>query len=141
DGFLVCMEGQSLRPELLLQRINETGIRAFQQRTVHGQARRAGKKEKINMQRIIFAALLGFSGATLAEGGMLQKDCSACHNITGPAAQTLKDAFAKKGPDLFYAGNKYRQEWLVSWLQMPGRIRPAGIYYGDHIKAGVKSEQ
>lgn len=98
-------------------------------------------KGKIYMQRIILAALFGFSGAALAEAGMLQKDCSGCHNITGPAAQTLKDAFAKKGPDLFYAGNKYRQEWLVSWLQIPGRIRPAGMYYGDHIKAGAKSDQ
>jgi cytochrome c2 len=96
---------------------------------------------KINMQRIMFAALLGFSGTALAEGGMLQKDCSGCHNITGPAAQTLKDAFAKNGPALFYAGNKYRQEWLVSWLQKPGRIRPAGMYYGDHIKVGAKSDE
>jgi cytochrome c2 len=95
----------------------------------------------MNMQRIIFAVLLVFSGAALAEGGMLQRDCSACHNITGPAAQTLIVAFAKKGPDLFYAGNKYRQEWLVSWLQKPGWIRPAGIYYGDHIKTGVKSDE
>ena len=98
-------------------------------------------KEKMNMRRIVFAALLGFSGAALAEGGILQENCSACHNVTGPAAQTLKDAFAKKGPDLFYAGNKYRQEWLASWLQKPERIRPAGMYYGDHIKAGVKSDE
>ena len=98
-------------------------------------------KGKIYMQRIILAALLGFSGAALAEGGMLQGDCSACHNITGPAAQTLKEAFAKKGPDLFYAGNKYRQEWLVSWLQKPERIRPAGMYYGDHIKPGAKGDE
>jgi len=93
------------------------------------------------MQRIILVALLGFSGATLAEGAMLQSDCSGCHNITGPAAQTLKDAFAKKGPDLFYAGNKYRREWLASWLQKPQRIRPAGMYYGDHIKPGPKGDE
>jgi mono/diheme cytochrome c family protein len=93
------------------------------------------------MHRIVFAALLGFSGAALAEAGMLQEECSACHNITGPSAQTLKEAFAKKGPALFYAGNKYRQEWLVSWLQKPERIRPAGMYYGDHLKAGVKSDE
>jgi mono/diheme cytochrome c family protein len=97
-------------------------------------------KEKINMQRIIFAVLLGFSGTVLADGG-LGKECAACHNLEGPAAQTLQEAFAKKGPDLFYAGNKYRQEWLVSWLQNPERIRPAGIYYGDHIKAGAKSDE
>jgi mono/diheme cytochrome c family protein len=93
------------------------------------------------MQKIILAALLCFSGGAFAADGMLQKDCASCHNISGPVAQTLKQAFAKKGPDLSYAGNKYRQEWIVSWLQNPVRIRPAGMYYGDHIKPGVKSDQ
>jgi hypothetical protein len=92
------------------------------------------------MKQIILAALLGFSGTAFAEVS-LQKDCSPCHNLTGPAAQTLQAAFAKKGPDLFYAGNKYRQEWLGAWLQKPERIRPAGMYYGDHIKPGVKSDE
>ena len=72
---------------------------------------------------------------------MLQGSCATCHNIKGPTAQTLKAAFEKKGPDLFYAGNKYRQEWLVSWLQKPSRIRPAGMYYGGHIKTGAKGDE
>lgn len=93
------------------------------------------------MKRIIVAALLSFSGAAFAEGGILQKECVSCHNMTGPAAQALKDAFEQKGPALFYAGNKYRQEWLVSWLQKPQRIRPTGIYYGNHIKAGTKGDE
>jgi len=93
------------------------------------------------MQRIILAALLGLSGTAFAVEGMLQKDCASCHNIAGPVAQTLKEAFAKKGPDLSYAGNKYRQEWLAAWLQKPARIRPAGMYYGDHIKAGAKGDE
>lgn len=93
------------------------------------------------MKRIVLVAVLGFSGAAFAEGGMLQGSCSACHNIKGSAAQTLQVAFEKKGPDLFYAGNKYRQEWLVSWLQKPGRIRPAGMYYGGHIKSGPKGDE
>jgi mono/diheme cytochrome c family protein len=92
------------------------------------------------MRQVILFALLTFSGSVLAEG-MLQQDCASCHNISGPVAQTLKEAFAKKGPDLSYAGNKYRQEWIVSWLQKPARIRPAGMYYGDHIKPGVKSDE
>lgn len=93
------------------------------------------------MQRIILAALLGLSGTAFAAEGMLQKDCASCHNIAGPVAQTLKEAFAKKGPDLSYAGNKYRQEWIAAWLQKPKRIRPAGMYYGDHIKAGAKGDE
>ena len=93
------------------------------------------------MRKIILIVLLGFSGAGFAAEGMLQKECAACHNISGPVAQTLKQAFAKKGPDLSYAGNKYRQEWLVSWLQKPERIRPAGMYYGDHLEAEAKGDE
>jgi len=93
------------------------------------------------MKRIIIAALLGFSSTVFAGAEMLQKECASCHNMTGPTAQTLKDAFGKKGPDLFYAGNKYRQEWLVSWLQKPESIRPTGVYYGNHIKPGPKGDE
>ena len=93
------------------------------------------------MKHIVLIVLLCFSGTALAEGGVLQGSCATCHNIKGPTAQTLKAAFEKKGPDLFYAGNKYRQEWLVSWLQKPSRIRPAGMYYGGHIKTGAKGDE
>lgn len=93
------------------------------------------------MRKIIFAALFGLSCSALADDGVVIRGCVSCHNLTGPVAQTLKEAFAKKGPDLSYAGNKYRQEWLVSWLQKPQRIRPAGMYYGDHIKSGVKGDE
>lgn len=93
------------------------------------------------MQKIILAILLGLSGTAFSAEETFPKDCAACHNISGPAAQTLKEAFDKKGPDLFYAGNKYRQEWLAAWLQKPKRIRPAGMYYGNHIKPGAKSDE
>jgi len=93
------------------------------------------------MRNMILAAVLGLSGPAFAAEGLLQKDCASCHNIAGPVAQSLKEAFAKKGPDLSYAGNKYRQEWISAWLQKPKRIRPAGMYYGDHIKPGAKSDE
>ncbi|PKO85001.1 MAG: cytochrome C [Betaproteobacteria bacterium HGW-Betaproteobacteria-11] len=89
----------------------------------------------------MLSAALVFSGTAVAEEGLLQKDCATCHNISGPVAQTLKEALAKKGPDLSYAGNKYLQKWIVSWLQKPTRIRPAGMYYGDHIKPGPKGDE
>ncbi|MDX8400071.1 MAG: c-type cytochrome [Gallionellaceae bacterium] len=92
------------------------------------------------MKQIALIALLGFcSSAWLAEAA-IPEACTACHNVSGPVAQTLQEAFVKKGPDLSYAGNKYRQEWLVSWLQKPQRIRPAGMFYGDHIKPGPKND-
>lgn len=90
---------------------------------------------------LLLITALVFSGVASAEEGKLQKECASCHNISGPVARTLKEAFAKKGPDLSYAGNKYRQEWIVSWLQKPVRIRPAGMFYGDHIKAGPKGDE
>lgn len=73
--------------------------------------------------------------------GILKKDCAACHNLTGPAPQTLKDAWKRTGPDLFFAGNKYREGWLADWLQKPQRIRPAGMFFGDRIKPGEKSDE
>lgn len=91
------------------------------------------------MRKLALIALLGVSTSVFAD--TLKKDCVSCHNITGPAASSVKELRAKKGPDLFYAGNKYRQEWLVSWLQKPQRIRPAGMFYGDHIKPGDKSDE
>lgn len=82
------------------------------------------------------------SAAFAADGNaILNKDCVSCHNLKGPAPQTLKELWARKGPDLFYAGNKYREEWLVSWLQKPQRIRPAGEFYRDHIKPGDKRDE
>lgn len=92
------------------------------------------------MKHTLLLILLACSGSALADG-MLQKECAACHKLSGPPVATLKEAFAKKGPDLSYAGNKYRQEWLVSWLQKPQRIRPAGMYYGDHLKPGPKGDE
>lgn len=90
---------------------------------------------------LILAAALFGSGAASAAGEMLHKECTACHNLTGPVAQTLNEAITRKGPDLSYAGNKYRQEWLESWLQKPYRIRPAGMFYGDHIKPGPDGDE
>lgn len=83
------------------------------------------------------------SPAVMAEDGaaILDKNCTSCHNLKGPAPQTLKELWDRKGPDLFYAGNKYRQDWLAEWLQKPQRIRSAGEFYGKHIKPGAKSDE
>lgn len=83
------------------------------------------------------ATLLGTGSALAADGkAILEHRCAGCHNLTGPAPTALQGIWDRKGPDLFYAGNKYRHDWLVKWLQHPVRIRPAGMYYGNHIKAG-----
>lgn len=38
-----------------------------------------------------------------------------CHRIEGTPAPRR----TKKAPDLIWAGNKYRHDWLVAWLQNP----------------------
>lgn len=98
---------------------------------------------KLVSKLVLASSLLALPlGASAADGmAILQKDCVSCHNLKGPAPQTLQALWDRKGPDLFYAGNKYRQEWLVEWLQKPQRIRPAGEFYGKHIKPGVKRDE
>jgi len=65
---------------------------------------------------------------------ILKEQCSNCHRLVGPAPATLKELWERKGPDLFYAGNKYKKDWLLAWLQQPKRIRSAGMFYGNHIE-------
>jgi len=97
----------------------------------------------MRFQASILFCVATFSSVAFAADGnaILNKDCVSCHNLKGPAPQTLKELWARTGPDLFYAGNKYREEWLVSWLQKPQRIRPAGEFYRDHIKRGEKRDE
>ena len=86
--------------------------------------------------------ILHGAAAQAADGEeILNSQCSTCHNLTGPAPTTLKELWARKGPDLFYAGNKYKADWLKAWLQKPTRIRPAGEFYAEHIKPGSKGDE
>ena len=92
---------------------------------------------------VLAATLLALPFGAVAADGMavLKAGCLDCHSITGPAPQTLKALWDRKGPDFFYAGNKYREEWLVEWLQKPTRIRPAGEFYENHIKPGARHDE
>ncbi len=94
------------------------------------------------MVLMVASLLWGASISWAGDRGMqlLQQQCVSCHNLAGPAPATLSELWQRKGPDLFYAGNKYRQAWLESWLQQPKRIRPAGMFYIDHIKPGTKRD-
>lgn len=65
---------------------------------------------------------------------ILETQCASCHALTVPQGG-VDHLWARKGPDLHYAGSKFNQSWLVSWLQAPTRIRPAGELYFRHVKA------
>jgi mono/diheme cytochrome c family protein len=97
------------------------------------------------VKKFLVALALGMAAmpALAVEPGqaLLQDRCAACHDLSGPAAKSLTELKARKGPDMFYAGNKYRAGWLAGWLQKPARIRPAGVFYLDHIKPGAKQDQ
>lgn len=64
-------------------------------------------------------------GAATAEA-----QCAGCHALSAPdfAALGIAERLERKAPPLFYAGNKYREEWLQQWLQDPQTIFPAGYY-------------
>jgi len=94
------------------------------------------------MAMMVASLMLSSPLAQAADRGMeiLQQQCVSCHALKGPAPSSLAELWQRKGPDLFYAGNKYQQAWLVSWLQNPKRVRPAGMFYIDHIKPGAKRD-
>ncbi len=90
---------------------------------------------------LVFGGLVSTPAHAADEGSaLLAQRCAGCHNLTGPAPRTLKELWARKAPDLFYAGNKYRPEWLRAWLQKPARLRPAGEFYAEHVRSGEKSD-
>ncbi|VAX24177.1 hypothetical protein MNBD_NITROSPINAE01-1387 [hydrothermal vent metagenome] len=59
--------------------------------------------------------------------------CGDCHKMAGPAVKTIAEIRARKAPDLFYAGSKFKKDWLVGFLQKPEVLRPAGTVYANHI--------
>ncbi len=72
-------------------------------------------------------AMVSVSRADPAAGQAVfqAKDCGACHYTEGPAREkTIEDQLAKKGPELWYAGDKFQAEWLPGWLADPKPIRP-----------------
>lgn len=50
-----------------------------------------------------------------------EKKCDECHRFSPSVS---KDA--GKGPDLFFAGNKFQKPWLIEYLQKPEVLRKTG---------------
>lgn len=68
---------------------------------------------------------------------LLDQQCVACHAIAKPEKASLERILERKGPDLYYAGAKFNQEWLVAWLQNPTTIRPGGAMFLHAVKGGA----
>jgi len=99
------------------------------------------------MKRLILLSILAvvtspaLSSASEVGAKILRAQCASCHDMKGPAPQTIRQLWKRDAPDLFYAGNKFRREWLVEWLQKPVRIRPAGVNYLRNINSTPPENQ
>lgn len=93
------------------------------------------------MLRIVANFCLAFSfgiGALLsgtlfaAEIPTAANGCQSCHTIERSTA--INELVQTHDvPTLFYAGNKFRRDWLIAWLQNPTSIRPTGGFYANHV--------
>ncbi len=75
----------------------------------------------------IFIATGSHVWAGVEEGRRLfvEKGCTECHTTERPArVPTFQEFLKEKGPPLWYAGSKFRKDWLIKWLQAPEPVRP-----------------
>jgi cytochrome c551/c552 len=92
----------------------------------------------------LLLAVAGLTAAFLSSASAADKldpSCGGCHALVKPTDTSLERLMTRKGPDLWYAGSKFNKDWLVSWLQDPKPIRPAGYPYFKHIKKGAKHDE
>jgi len=94
---------------------------------------------------LIGAGLIGVAAGLLsppalagvAEGKQIfdAKGCVKCHQMTGPSDPLpVAQRAAIKGPPLWFAGSKFKEGWLSSWLANPAPIRR--VKYGTLEKGG-----
>lgn len=85
--------------------------------------------------------LLRHAAVSAEEGQeLLRSQCAECHALTKPSDLSRQRLWDRRGPDLYYAGQKFQKDWLVQWLQAPSRLRPAGALYAKHIKPGPERD-
>lgn len=106
-------------------------------------------KHFVFKKRSVFAGLvpllIGLSGGAFAAEpkALVEARCGGCHALKKPDYDALgiTERIERKAPPLFYAGNKFRRDWLVNWLQEPMRIRPAGYYPPANTVAGPDGDE
>jgi cytochrome c551/c552 len=95
-----------------------------------------GGNRSIRLALVGISALLAIVAAAPIEARsdvLEDLGCNRCHQLEPiPQSERTLESFVERGgPDLFYAGSKYRPEWLAAWLADPKPIRPAGIRPSD----------
>lgn len=60
----------------------------------------------------------------------VNSQCASCHAVEKPDFATLGklERLERKGPPLYFAGNKYREGWLAQWLQKPQNHYLSGYF-------------
>ena len=91
----------------------------------------------MKLHPLLMAAVLGLAGSTTALAQDPLASCSSCHALSRPAVPDLDRLLTRKAPDLYYAGVKFKRDWLVRWLQNPTVLRPGGVMYSQNVKAGA----
>lgn len=91
---------------------------------------------------IWFAMTLGLAMAAHADPGALVQQCASCHALEAPdyASLGIAERATRKAPPLHYAGDKFRRDWLVDWLQRPTPIRPAGMFPPAQARATTEGD-
>lgn len=94
----------------------------------------------MSFRNLCWTLVIGSWAPLLAHAGVadeVRDQCGSCHALTQPdySATGRSERLQRKAPPLYFAGNKFRREWLESWLQKPERIRPAGVFPPDHVRS------
>lgn len=92
---------------------------------------------------ILTIVWVSFGAASQAADVLDQAGCGSCHRVEAPAAadRASENFSQRKAPDLHYAGNKYRDDWLREWLRNPQPIRPAGMHPELHVVSVKNADQ
>ncbi len=70
---------------------------------------------------------------------ILAERCASCHALSVPSERGRARVLNRKGPDLFYAGSKYKQGWVAQWIAAPTSLRPSGGMGFSHLKRNSES--
>lgn len=84
---------------------------------------------------IVLMSLTLYHGVKAAETKQyIQNNCVSCHAISKPDfdKSDITERINRKGPPLYFAGDKFNKAWLESWLEAPYRIRPGGSFPPSH---------
>src|SRR3972149_10422059 len=97
-----------------------------------------GRWPIITLTAIVFLFLWASTSLAQKEGEAIfkAKDCGSCHSISPPKFGSIEEKMKEKGPNLSYAGSKYREEWLKKWL-----AKPENIHYTKYNTLSLKPDK